>query len=92
MRRGWCGGDSHDHRDGRRCPGDIRDHRENPDRAALVALYEATTDRTGSNEGWLTDAPLGEWYGVDTNGPGRVIRLDLGGRWDSERRWTYPMA
>ena len=40
---------------------------ENPDRAALVALYEATDGPNWvSNEGWLTDAPLGEWYGVDT--------------------------
>ena len=64
---------------------------ENPDRAALVALYEATDGPNWvSNEGWLTDAPLGEWYGVDTNGPGRVIRLDLGGRWDSEAQVYIP--
>ena len=64
---------------------------ENPDRAALVALYEATDGPNWvSNEGWLTDAPLGEWYGVDTNGPGRVIRLDLGGRWDSEAQVDIP--
>ena len=64
---------------------------ENPDRAALVALYEATDGPNWvSNEGWLTDAPLGEWYGVDTNGPGRVIRLYLGGRWDSEAQVYIP--
>ena len=39
----------------------------NPDRAALVALYEATDGPNWVNsEKWLTDAPLREWYGVQT--------------------------
>ena len=64
---------------------------ENPDRAALVALYEATDGPNWvSNENWLTDAPLGEWYGVGTDGSGRVLTLDLGGQWDSERREWIP--
>ena len=51
----------------------------NPDRAALVALYNATDGPNWvDNTNWLTDAPLGEWYGVDTDGQGRVHRLDLG--------------
>ena len=56
------------------------------DRAALVALYNAT-DGTNwvDNTNWLTDAPLGEWYGVDTDADGRVIRLNLAGRWDNEQ-------
>ena len=38
------------------------------DRAALVALYNATDGPNWViNENWLTDAPLGEWYGVDTD-------------------------
>ena len=38
---------------------------EDPDRAALVALYEATDGPNWTNnENWLTDAPLCEWYGV----------------------------
>ena len=51
---------------------------ENPDRAALVALYQATDgpDWT-NNENWLTDAPLGDWYGVETDDHGRVSRLEL---------------
>ncbi len=58
---------------------------ENPDRTALVALYNATDGPNWVNsENWLTDAPLREWYGVDTNGSGRVVGLDLSGRWDSE--------
>ena len=52
---------------------------ENPDRAALVALYNATDGPNWSdNENWLTDTPLGEWYGVGTDG-GRVTLLDLPG-------------
>ena len=59
----------------------------NPDRAALVALYEATDGPNWVNsENWLTDAPLGDWYGVDTDASGRVFGLDLAGRWDSEAR------
>ena len=51
------------------------------ERAALIALYEVTDGpKWVDNDGWLTDAPLGEWYGVDTDASGRVVRLDLGGR------------
>ena len=52
----------------------------NPDRAALVALYEATDGPNWvNNENWLTDAPLGEWYGVYTDASGRVVALGLRG-------------
>ena len=34
---------------------------EMPDREALVAFYNAT-----DGENWLSDAPLGEWWGVTT--------------------------
>ena len=48
------------------------------DRDALEALYHATGGpRWTENSNWLTDAPLGEWYGVDVNTLGRVSRLDL---------------
>ena len=58
---------------------------ENPDRAALVALYNATDGPNWvDNTNWLTDAPLGEWYGVETDTVGRVTGLDLPGEWDSE--------
>ena len=50
----------------------------NPDRAALVALYEATDGPNWVNsEKWLSDAPLGEWYGVETDGTGRVVRIRI---------------
>ena len=62
----------------------------NPDRAALVALYNATDGPNWvDNTNWLTDAPLGEWYGVDTDGAGRVVGIDLGGRWDNETRQFF---
>ena len=60
---------------------------ENPDRAALVTLYNATDGPNWLNsENWLTDAPLGEWYGVDTDATGRVRGLQLAGHWDNENR------
>ena len=35
------------------------------DRAALVALYEATGGANwGTSTNWLSDRPIGEWYGV----------------------------
>ena len=56
---------------------------ENLDRAALVALYNATDGPNWvNNDNWLTDAPLGEWYGVDTDASGRVARLNLNGNVD----------
>ncbi len=63
-------------------------HTINPDRAALVALYEATDGPNWvDNTNWLTDAPLGEWYGVDTDATGRVIRLDLSGHWEGSEQF-----
>ncbi|MCY4577435.1 MAG: DVUA0089 family protein [Chloroflexi bacterium] len=48
------------------------------DRAALVALYDATDGPNWWNNGnWLSDRPVGEWYGVETDGDGRVIELSL---------------
>ncbi len=56
------------------------------DREALVALYNATDgENWGGGENWdesnnwLSDAPLGEWYGVITNDDGRVTELRLYG-------------
>ena len=57
----------------------------NPDRVALVALYNATDGPNWlNNENWLTDARLDEWHGVETNAAGRVVRIDLGAQWDDE--------
>ena len=49
-----------------------------PDRDALVALYNATDGENWSfNANWLSNRPLGEWYGVTTDASGRVTHLEL---------------
>ena len=49
------------------------------DRAALVALYNATDGPNWENDtNWLSDRPLGEWHGVTTDAEGRVTGLRLG--------------
>ena len=48
------------------------------DRAALVALYNATDGANWTNKtNWLSDKPLGEWHGVTTNDGGRVTNLHI---------------
>ena len=48
------------------------------DRAALIALYEATDGPNWDNsDNWLTEAPLGDWHGVYVDATGRVVRVDL---------------
>lgn len=49
------------------------------DQEALVALYDATGGFIfwENTTNWKSKAPLDQWYGVDTDGSGRVIRLDL---------------
>ena len=65
----------------------------NPDQAALVALYNATDGPNWvDNTNWLTDAPLGEWYGVDTDADGRVVRIDLRGRWVNVAPSVYDLV
>ena len=45
-----------------------------------MALYNATDGPNWSkNTNWLGNAPLGEWYGVFTDGNGRVVGLKLYG-------------
>ena len=51
---------------------------ENPDRAVLAALYEATDGPNWVNsENWLTDMPLEAWHGVRPDNLGRVYTLTL---------------
>lgn len=48
------------------------------DRDTLVALYQATNGtRWQKNRNWLSNAPIGTWYGVTTDDSGRVTELDL---------------
>ena len=48
------------------------------DRDVLQALYEAMDGPNWrNNDGWLTDAALGEWYGVQVDNRDRVRELSL---------------
>ena len=48
------------------------------DRAALIALYDATDGPNWTNRtNWLSDEPLEHWYGVTTDDDGRVTQLLL---------------
>ena len=43
-----------------------------------MALYEVTDGANwDNNTNWLSDAPLGAWYGVTTDTAGRVTKLSL---------------
>ncbi len=51
---------------------------DEPDRAVLVALYNATNGPDWiRNDNWLSDRPLSEWYGVITDDLGYVTELRL---------------
>ena len=50
------------------------------DRAALVALYNAAGGADWYIKwNWLSDAPIGAWFGIVADGNGRVLSLELGG-------------
>ena len=49
-----------------------------PQRAILAAFYESTGgDGWQRRDNWLTDAPLGEWWGLFTNSDGWVEHIEL---------------
>lgn len=57
--------------------GNDREGAQESDRDALKALYQATGgDDWNHNEGWLTDAPLEDWYGLRVS-DGRITHLEL---------------
>ena len=59
------------------------------DRAVLVTLYNATDGANWTdNSGWLSDAPIGRWAGVDTNDNGKVTTLGLA---DNNLRGQLPV-
>ena len=48
------------------------------DRDILLALYNATDGPNWTNNtNWLSDKPIGEWYGVRVDSQGRVIELRM---------------
>ena len=58
------------------------------DKDALIALYESTDgDNWVSNQNWLSNDPIGTWYGVITDENDRVIDLDLS---ENELNGTIP--
>ena len=58
-----------------------------PERAALEEFYEATDGPNWVNsENWLTDGAARGVVRVETDADGRVVELDLAGRWESETR------
>ena len=58
------------------------------DRAALVVLYNATGGANWTNKtNWMTNTPIGQWYGVTTDASGRVTNLDLN---DNQLSGTIP--
>ncbi len=60
---------------------------QSPDRAVLVALYNATDGPNWINTNWLTDEPIGQWHGVTTNTNGRVTQLQI---WNNELSGSIP--
>ena len=65
---------------GRPVPGYTPAVTNSPDRAALVALYNATNGSNWrNNTNWLSKEAIDQWYGVSTDCLGRVIRLNLNG-------------
>ena len=69
--RQWLNGITRHRGTGAQCP-------PLTDREALESVYRRT-DGPGWNESthWLTDAPLAQWHGVETDAEGRVIGLNL---------------
>ena len=50
------------------------------ERTALVALYDATDGQNWAyHDNWLSNLPVGEWYGVTTDSVGSVTQLTLQG-------------
>ena len=59
-------------------PGVVQPTSPDSDRAALIALYNATGGANWTNRtNWLSDEPLEHWYGVTTDDDGRVTQLLL---------------
>ncbi len=58
------------------------------DRKILSALYEVAGGVNWKHQdGWLTDAPLGDWYGVTVNESEQVVKLQL---FDNNLRGRIP--
>ena len=61
-----------------RPPGETAEPSSDRDREALTRLYDATNGPSWTySDNWLSDKPLGKWYGVTTDENGRVMELSL---------------
>ena len=61
-----------------RAGAEVDPDQDSPDRAALMALYDATDGNNWTDStNWGTDEPLDHWHGVTTGDAGRVVRLNL---------------
>ncbi|MXZ73551.1 MAG: hypothetical protein F4207_14955 [Gemmatimonadetes bacterium] len=59
------------------------------DRPALARIFEETDGPEWTdNTNWLTDAPVGEWYGITADSKGRVVTLNL---FDNNLGGSIPM-
>lgn len=59
-----------------------RPHVAPRDSVPLIALFNATGGQNWlQKDNWLSDAPLGEWYGITTNDVGRVTEINLEQNW-----------
>ena len=48
------------------------------DRAALIAFYDSMDGPNWKNNtNWLSEKPIGDWYGITTDDSGRVRRINL---------------
>ena len=79
----WC---AYAIKDGKYYYGAIKSFKTNEvsepasERDILIAFYKATDgDNWKNNENWCSDKPLGEWYGVTTDGDGYVTSIYLSG-------------
>ena len=67
----WLATIAHHEGSGRECP-------PTSQYDILAAIYEATNGpKWLDNDNWLTDAPLGEWFGVGTDSDGQIVSLSL---------------
>ena len=58
--------------------GTVSEEQRALEREALVAIYNALNGPNWSrNDNWLSDLPVDEWYGVETNESGSVVGLSF---------------
>ncbi|MBQ7640695.1 MAG: hypothetical protein IJS91_06895 [Bacteroidales bacterium] len=59
---------------------EVKEYTEEEVRSALMNLYEATRGSGWvSNDGWCTDAPLNDWFGITADEGGVVRKIELRG-------------